>query len=293
LTICQVNAAYLPTECQSTFPMRGATRSLLSLWICSSVFQSTLPMRGATFVLAEIRIQLLISIHAPHAGSDARYSFGKDEKYISIHAPHAGSDTASRSSWLTRFHFNPRSPCGERLNTFGSNAEDVKFQSTLPMRGATPLSGRTWSSGWYFNPRSPCGERPSRIVGAIGNVGDFNPRSPCGERLEQHARIELQRAISIHAPHAGSDLRRTISTVGYGISIHAPHAGSDRVGTGRRGGVAYFNPRSPCGERLEISTTLCSRGYFNPRSPCGERRTREVAHEGAELSQHLGQANVT
>ena len=33
----------------------------------------------------------------------------------------------------------------------------------------------------------------------------------------------------------------------------------------------YFNPRSPCGERLAYSRLCSDLQYFNPRSPCGER----------------------
>ena len=37
--------------------------------------------------------------------------------------------------------------------------------------------------------------------------------------------------------------------------------------------AAYFYPRSPCGERPQISArALRSWAYFYPRSPCGERR---------------------
>ena len=35
--------------------------------------------------------------------------------------------------------------------------------------------------------------------------------------------------ISIHAPHAGSDVGREFIDEEKGISIHAPHAGSDSV----------------------------------------------------------------
>ena len=100
--------------------------------------------------------------------------------------------------------------------------------------------------------------------------------------------------ISIHAPLAGSDIGRWRDYFLPKISIHAPLAGSDRP-TGRVGcSIRYFNPRSPCGERLpkaaafvvvfSFQSTLPLRGatsgtnasrhglpYFNPRSPCGER----------------------
>ena len=61
----------------------------------------------------------------------------------------------------------------------------------------------------------------------------------------------LERVISIHAPRAGSDngadYERPLT---YDISIHAPRAGSDGLYGGDRQRDDYFNPRSPCGERL-------------------------------------------
>ena len=85
---------------------------------------------------------------------------------------------------------------------------------------------------------------------------------------------DLQRFldISIHAPHAGSDFASTVtaelakfqstlpmrgatyeyrhSFKGAAISIHAPHAGSDCFFMIFSLPFLYFNPRSPCGERL-------------------------------------------
>ena len=58
----------------------------------------------------------------------------------------------------------------------------------------------------------------------------------------------------------------------YCISIHAPRAGSDSALTGDSPRPMYFNPRSPCGERLALSTVKRYHSHFNPRSPCGERR---------------------
>ena len=54
---------------QSTLPMRGATRILTGILLLQS-FQSTLPMRGATIALVGGIIDVGISIHTPHAGSD-------------------------------------------------------------------------------------------------------------------------------------------------------------------------------------------------------------------------------
>ena len=88
-----------------------------------------------------------------------------DSKTISIHAPHAGSDAAE--------------PTKDELN---------KFQSTLPMRGATSGKGRKGSHGQDFNPRSPCGERRVSELFRMPEQ-NFNPRSPCGERQVRIANV--------------------------------------------------------------------------------------------------------
>ena len=146
-----------------------------------------------------VRMQcaVVISIHAPRAGSDQMaICRSSRESVISIHAPRAGSDQAPRricSSWQ---YFNPRSPCGERRSTQkpAQNHQDIsihapragsdhrrpcvalhrhEFQSTLPVRGATV---RALESALYRKP------------------------------------------ISIHAPRAGSDfsfIRSDIGIVGF------------------------------------------------------------------------------
>ena len=75
-------------------------------------------MRGATALARTPYNTSKISIHAPHAGSDASASDLYNGMKISIHAPHAGSDSST-------------------VATTGNASE---FQSTLPMRGATAIS---------------------------------------------------------------------------------------------------------------------------------------------------------
>ena len=130
------------------------------LW--AKLFQPTLPVRGATFggspspawlpyfnprspcgerLLgdADQLDEVLISTHAPRAGSDVRYAGGDLAGRISTHAPRAGSDrdwSKAGAAW-----------CG--------------FQPTLPVRGATWPGWMPTPSTWNFNPRSPCGERPN------------------------------------------------------------------------------------------------------------------------------------
>ena len=78
-------------------------------------FQSTLPVRGATNSKGDTCVTIIISIHAPRAGSDLQAIFYAPFKNISIHAPRAGSDAViDLAEVLTEV-----------------------FQSTLPVRGAT------------------------------------------------------------------------------------------------------------------------------------------------------------
>ncbi len=114
--------------------------------------------------------------------------------------------------------------------------------------------------------------------------------------------------ISIHAPHARSDLVFFgRGAVDFRISIHAPHARSD-VGLQTHIPLPIdFNPRSSREERLfpflqvrygvyfnprlltrrsDKSTCrfICSVFYFNPRSTREERHRRPVASAGKEIS---------
>ena len=56
---------------------------------------------------------------------------------------------------------------------------------------------------------------------------NFNPHSPCGERPVCRS-LFCCSVISIHTPHAGSDLWSfQCCQLFFCISIHTPHAGSD------------------------------------------------------------------
>ena len=226
--LVHVSFAQRRTSFQSTHPLRGATH----LYYGSGAkwpFQSTHPLRGATFVAVSCHYDILISIHAPLAGCDARAAARRGLwLLISIHAPLAGCD------W--------RWPCGACCITASQSTHPLRgatgigqlvspyrpFQSTHPLRGATyatrtapkqpcisihaPLAGcdeqlqRHLPGGIDFNPRTPCGVRRGRRRSGGADQLYFNPRTPCGVR-----RYGCQRAacsafcISIHAPLAGCD----------------------------------------------------------------------------------------
>ena len=185
---------------------------------------------------------------------------------ISIHAPRMGSDRFGRRHRPVGGHFNPRSPDGERQN---------RKRRSNQMKD--------------FNPRSPDGERHGLPCGEVASrfisihtprmgsdlwtstwrcpSNHFNPRSPDGERPSPQYRSFRPAAISIHAPRMGSDCKLPGSGGACTISIHAPRMGSDYCGitcTSRR---AYFNPRSPDGERLIKKLEPASLGKFQSTLP--------------------------
>ena len=145
----------------SFHPVWGAT-SAMSKAKCRSIFQSTLPVGGATHIRAEVPAGILISIHAPRGGSDVL------PRYF-------------RRSCV---HFNPRSPWGERPIKAGFKDIAHRFQSTLPVGGATAHLGET---------------------GVYQAISIHAPRGG-----SDHARVWADRMllISIHAPRGGSALRR-------------------------------------------------------------------------------------
>ena len=126
-------------------------------------FQSTLPVWGATNSFKLAFAACRISIHAPRVGSDTRVTLpslmlsrfqstlpvwgatqqGQKQRGlsgISIHAPRVGSDREVIMIMSKRSNFNPRSPCGERPGSRKSKFKRLKFQSTLPVWGATLIA---------------------------------------------------------------------------------------------------------------------------------------------------------
>ena len=215
-----------------------------------SRFQSTLSSRRATYAIDSYYAMRVISIHALLAESDpARRYLRTAAIDISIHALLAESDPLLHRCTADLFHFNPRSPRGERHDRLVSSLVQVKISIHALLAESDPIyanrrradcisihallaesdekADAAESNGGAFQStlssrRATESCRRACIAGA-----DFNPRSPRGERR-----------------------RKIIKT--------------EKVG--------YFNPRSPRGERRGTSD-ISGRADadFNPRSPRGER----------------------
>ena len=102
-----------------------------------------------------------------------------------------------------------------------------KFQSTLPVRGATsPRPGGAQGHD-HFNPRSPCGERRDAAL-RRGIITLFQSTLPVRGATALPDLLMEAVFISIHAPRAGSDSSFLLPKRAHlPISIHAPRAGSD------------------------------------------------------------------
>ena len=146
---------------------------------------------------------IVVSIHAPHVGSDLSLLVGSMVGMFQSTLPTWGATVIVNHNWFS---------C-------------ALFQSTLPTWGATQCSCVCYLSGAVsihaphvgsdttsanriliiccFNPRSPRGERQSSEHHPRRRKS-FNPRSPRGERLSETSE-GITAKVSIHAPHVGSD----------------------------------------------------------------------------------------
>ena len=159
------------------------------------------------------------------------------------------------------YYFYPRSPCGERPSRLHKNICGWGFLSTLSLRRATI---RAYQRHFPFDisihallaesdPETvPCGPHADISIHALLAESDAYGRINDISRLIFLSTLSLRRATTWHSG----------SRITYVISIHALLAESDSL-AGPSGPAISFNfyPRSPCGERPHIRSTL-------PGRPC-------------------------
>ena len=189
-------------------------------------FQSTLPVGGAT----------------------SRSDINRSILAISIHAPRGGSDTKGQPPSKVLWHFNPRSPWGERPGGITGIESQLKFQSTLPVGGATwpmlicvstqtfqstlPVGGATRISFFLLMDSNISIHAPRGGSDPVCDrrqclFPDFNPRSPWGERLLSHTNSLINYDFNPRSPWGERPPPTTIFSTLSVISIHAPRGGSD------------------------------------------------------------------
>ena len=236
-------------------------------------FQSTLSLRRAT-------------LHGSEALSSSQF-----QSTLSLRR----ATRAGRPTPRGEYHFNPRSPCGERLVLLAQDVLDGGISIHALLAESDQRHPQDGQSLQDFNPRSPCGERPvtwmkspRRPMISIHALlaesdmpphcspifrSDFNPRSPCGERrdtmTDTQQQPKFQSTLSLR--------RATAAAFGGGvpshISIHALLAESDVVVNFSDICLPEF--QSTLSLRRATGLRVLHPGFyrnFNPRSPCGERR---------------------
>ena len=148
---------------QSTLPVRGATRpgppdtgheknynprspcgERPSADACTGRgghdFNPRSPCGERHRILVALPSDVEISIHAPRAGSDPSTSNIFVDRAISIHAPRAGSDLAACQNHAAFAPISIHAPrAGSDTQRSRSLHRQLRFQSTLPVRGATEI----------------------------------------------------------------------------------------------------------------------------------------------------------
>ena len=146
---------------------------------------------------------------------------------ISIHAPHVGCDLCYSCYKKLVFYFNPRTPCGVRLQGGIFSVYYRVFQSTHPMWGATGfvvwLMVKTKIS--IHAPHVGCDQKNFKILGVVLTISIHAPHVGCdfGRLLIRFVTILFQ---STH-PMWGATSPEKHHNGTTGISIHAPHVGCD------------------------------------------------------------------
>ena len=256
-------------------------------------FQSTLPVGGATHEGRCYFERMAISIHAPRGGSDR--SARRPSPMRSNFNPRSpwGERPRAHGKGLTANHFNPRSPWGERRRQGAVPALLCRFQSTLPVGGATPNAAAAHSTA-HISIHAPRGGSDTHESGATARQAHFNPRSPWGERQTCGIFKPASLRISIHAPRGGSDVQRRIETeIRKHFNPRSPW-GERPFSAVLGANPAHFNPRSPWGERRAAWSTVARTRDFNPRSPWGERPHRpRPASRGVQFQSTLPVGGAT
>ncbi len=142
------------------------------------------------------------------------------------------------------------------------------------MRGAT-CNGRTiWPHAEFLSTLPMRGA--TRVSWSQSMFRAISIHAPhAGSDIKGIYRLRRDGTISIHAPHAGSDCKSGGKRDIAAISIHAPHAGSDPTTQSKISAMQISIHAPHAGS--DPSPGLTPGGqcpYFYPRSPCGERLPR-------------------
>ena len=172
-----------------------------------------------------------------------------DSREVSIHALLAECDGRYGATTLILWSFNPRTPCGVRRGPGAGPATSARFQSTHSLRSATST---------HF----PFPNRHRVSIHALLAECDHQ----CVFFFSVYILFQSTHSLR-SATFVADNPMRTLEPV----SIHALLAECDLQKWHDNPPMVRFNPRTPCGVRLEPRPMPKVNLGFNPRTPCGVR----------------------
>ena len=193
---------------------------------------------------------------------------------ISIHAPHTGRDPPQSTTRKRSVHFNPRAPYGARQSFgLGKTVQEIEFQSTRPIRGATNTKRLLTSSSPNFNPRAPYGARPWPALRGSA-LTNFNPRAPYGARHGNTFYFAYIDRFQSTRPIRGATRRdRRRHHQAGDFNPRAPYGARLKLAPGVKLNLGFQSTRPIRGATVRRISCGSLRRHFNPRAPYGARLT--------------------
>ena len=234
---------------QSTHSLRSATRSYGIHGSNITGFNPRTPCGVRRVHPVNIPMYEAVSIHALLAECDHMARMSSDSREVSIHALLAECDGRYGATTLILWSFNPRTPCGVRRGPGAGPATSARFQSTHSLRSATST---------HF----PFPNRHRVSIHALLAECDHQ----CVFFFSVYILFQSTHSLR-SATFVADNPMRTLEPV----SIHALLAECDLQKWHDNPPMVRFNPRTPCGVRLEPRPMPKVNLGFNPRTPCGVR----------------------
>ena len=168
-------------------------------------FQSTRPVWGATNPsLRQLAQRTYFNPRAPCGARRSTKTSDGGTTYISIHAPRVGRDPMFPSQPLPCIYFNPRAPCGARPNKNLALLDQVVFQSTRPVWGATYAVAQNLFGDCISIHAPRVGRDVDAVRTAVHNIL-FQSTRPVWGATAIGGIVNYSYTISIHAPRVGRD----------------------------------------------------------------------------------------
>ena len=226
-----------------------------SAWTLGGVFLSTLSLRRAThYIQLGFRLQG-ISIHALLAESDCAPSANGGAASISIHALLAESDQLTPIFAPPKWHFYPRSPCGERPHPIGVliTVIEISIHALLaesdPKMSDHPHNTKNISIHALLAESDPGYRSVSKYHQLFLSTLSLRraTRRKTTDMTQRRiflSTLSLRRATPKVLRHCTTYLFLSTLSLRRATPRQCPRLSS----------FPHFYPRSPCGERLDISS---------------------------------------